>query len=85
MFGGIVRFVSGCLDVRYQVRFFEYQVNDLVSCCPHTQQDREPSDDEHVRCYPKTHTREYNGLLTTVNLDNEDTSCCFSLFRRICF
>ena len=57
MFGGIVRLIRGSLDVRYQIRFFEHQVKDLVSCCPRTKQDREPADDEHMRRHSKFHTR----------------------------
>lgn len=66
MFGDIVRFFGGCLGVRHHVRFFEHQVNDPVSRCPHTNQDRKPADDEHVRRYPKRHTREYHGIWATV-------------------
>ena len=77
MFGGVVRLVDGSLAVRDHIRLFEYQVKDLVPRGPHTGQDCEPSDEEHVRCHSKLHMGEYSRIRTIVNLGNEDTSCCF--------
>ena len=77
MFGSIVRLFDGSLAVRDHIRLFEHQVKNLVSRGPHTGQDCEPSDEEHVRCHSKLHMGEYSRIRTIVNLDNEDTSCCF--------